>query len=341
MIAVISLTEQGRQLSARIAAVLPEAERWCFHKHTDAQAQPFTGIADLTAELFDRAQALVFVCAAGIAVRAVSPHLQSKASDPAVVVLDERGQFVIPVLSGHLGGANALARQLADALDAVPVITTATDTNGRFSPDCYAAENGLALNDLAAAKEIAAAVLDGEAVGFVSRLPGHPLPAGLTTDLSCRTGLCITENPQDAPFPVTLQLMPRDLVLGIGCKKDTSAETIARQVQLACEQAGVWPERLYACATISLKAQEAAILALCRARKLRLVTYTAEELMAVPGDFTASDFVRETTGADNVCERSAVLCSGGTLLLRKSAGEGVTVAIAEKHHAFAGGNRNG
>ena len=333
MIAVISYTEQGRLLSEKIAAALPEhtAERYCLHTHTDAHAKPFFSTSDLTAQLFDTAQALVFVSAAGIAVRAVAPHLRSKATDPAVLVLDDCGNYVIPVLSGHLGGANALARTLAAALGAEPVITTATDAGKAFSPDCYAMAHDLAIGSLNAAKALAAAVLDGEPVGFVSRLHGYALPEGLSAEPSCRTGICITESTQDSPFPVTLQLYPRDLVLGIGCKKNTPADAIDAHVQAFLADNNIPFGRLRACATIDLKAEEPGLLTFCKQHKLPLTTYSAAELMAIDGDFSASAFVEKTTGADNVCERSAVLCSGGTLLLPKTAANGVTAAIAQAH----------
>ncbi|MBR3630416.1 MAG: cobalamin biosynthesis protein [Oscillospiraceae bacterium] len=328
MIAVISFTDKGRQLSGRIAAAFP-AERWCFHTHTDDAAKPFLSVTDLTAGLFDRVDALVFVCAAGIAVRSVAPHLRSKAEDPAVLVVDDCGKYVIPLLSGHIGGANALAQELAAAIGAEPVITTATDAGKAFSPDCYAESHNLAIGDLSAAKAVAAAVLDGEPVGFVSRLHGYALPDGLSPEGLCRTGICITESTQDSPFTTTLQLFPRNYVLGIGCKKGTSAEQIEAHVQHCCAVGGIPAGRLRACATISLKAQEPGLLTFCRRHRLPLVTYTAEQLMAIDGVFSASAFVRETTGADNVCERSAVLCSGGRLLVRKTAANGVTAAIAQ------------
>lgn len=135
--AVISFTEKGRLLSQSITDFLNEthyAERFCFHSHTDENSQSFDDIYALSAKLFNTCDALVFVCASGIAVRAIAPHIKSKASDPAVIVIDDCGKFVIPLLSGHIGGANRLAQLIAENIGAVPVITTATDVGGRFSP---------------------------------------------------------------------------------------------------------------------------------------------------------------------------------------------------------------
>ena len=135
--AIISLTENGRKLSELIAekSNFLSSERFCFKSHSDSSAQSFDSLVGLVADVFNRFDALIFVCACGITVRAIAPHLRSKTTDPAVVVIDDCGKFVIPVLSGHIGGANALAERLSEVIEALAVITTATDTCGHFSPD--------------------------------------------------------------------------------------------------------------------------------------------------------------------------------------------------------------
>lgn len=328
--AMISLTENGRRLSALIAekADFLSSERFCFKGHGDCSAQEFDSLAGLAADVFDRFDALVFVCACGIAVRAVAPHLRSKTTDPAVVVIDDCGRFVIPVLSGHIGGANALAERLAELIGAQAVITTATDTGGHFSPDSFAAANGLIITDMVAAKAVAAAVLDGEKTGLVSDYEYVNLPRDVSAGTDCRTGVYVGSG-DVKPFPVTLRLVPRNVVLGIGCRRGTDCGAIESAVVNALKAADIAAERVYAVATIDLKADEAGLLALCEKHGWELCTYTAEELRDVDGDFSTSDFVRSVTGVDNVCERSAVLCSGGKLVLRKTAADGVTVAAAE------------
>lgn len=331
-IAIFSVTEKGRQLSERAAEFLGgehKVSRYCFHKHTDDNAAVFWNMGSMVGRLFKRSDAFIFVCACGIAVRAVAPLLGTKADDPAVIVMDDSGRFVIPVLSGHIGGANRLAEVLAEALGNTAVITTATDVGGQFSPDSFAVANGLIITDLAAAKEIAAEVLDDEKVGFSTEYRHGGLPDELTEFGICRTGIYVGTETDVKPFDVTLRLVPRNIVLGIGCKKGTSAEAVETAVSRALAEAGIDAERVREVATIDLKAQEEGLLGFCGRREIELRSYTAEELMAVKGDFDSSEFVRETTGADNVCERSAVLCSGGKLVLRKTAFDGVTVAAAE------------
>ena len=330
--AFISFTEKGRLLSARIAesSVFPEMTRYCFHTHSDEDSFTFDDTAALAAEIFYRYDALIFVCACGIAVRSIAGLIRSKTTDPAVIVIDDSGRTVIPLLSGHIGGANAAAVKIADLIGAYAAVTTATDTGGKFSPDSFAAANDLIITDMDTAKAAASAVLDGEKLGLVSEYPYISLPDDLTEDASCRIGLYIGTEDKE-PFPVTLKLIPRNIVIGIGCKKGTPAEIIEKTVLSALESAGISPERVKTAASIDLKANEAGIISFCEKYGAGFETFSAAELMEVSGDFASSEFVKKTTGADNVCERSAVRCSGGRLILRKTAAGGVTVAAAEKN----------
>lgn len=332
-ISVFSVTEKGRQLSLRTAELLRNdhrVSRYCFYKHTDEDSAVFHNIGSMVEKLFRRSDAFIFVCACGIAVRAVAPYLGSKAEDPAVIVMDDCGKFVVPVLSGHIGGANCLAEMIADALDMTAVITTATDVGGRFSPDSFAAANELIITDLKAAKEIAAAVLEGEKIGFFSDYPHGSLPEELTEFGICRTGIYVGEDMNAQPFDLTLRLVPKNITLGIGCKKGTSQEDIEIAVTEALDRHNISIERVAEIATIDIKKHEEGLRGFCEKLSVPLRTYTAAELMQARGDFESSDFVLETTGADNVCERSAVLCSSGRLIMKKTADRGVTAAAAEK-----------
>ena len=330
-IAVIALTKRGKALSAQIAASLPayDVRQFCFYQYADAQEHAFQKLSALTAQIFSEYDALIFLCACGIAVRAIAPHLQSKQTDPAVLAVDERGTYAIPLLSGHIGGANALAKHLAAIIGAEAVITTATDIGGLFSPDSFAAANQLLLTDFHAAKRIAAAVVNGEQIGFRCRYPYKNLPPVLTVSGQPACGIIISDRHEDSPFQTTLRLCPKNIVLGIGCRKGTAAAQIAEAVHNAFSAAGLHPERICKAASIDLKANEAGLLQFCKDRRIPLHTYPADLLMQVQGDFSGSGFVQQITGADNVCERSAVLCSGGHLILRKTAKNGVTAAAAE------------
>ena len=279
--------------------------------------------------IFAKVQAMIFISSVGLAVREIAPHLKSKATDPAVLVLDELGQYVIPVLSGHIGGANELAKTLAASLGAQAIITTATDINGRFSVDAWAAKNGCAIASLPIAKAVSAAVLEGD-VPLACDFPiVTALPRGIAPGDTGALGVYIGVY-EKSPFAKTLRLVPRVVRLGIGCRKGTSEEAIRAAVNAALAENGIDRRAVKCAASIDLKAQEAGLLAYCRAEEWPIEFYTAEELRAVRGEFTPSEFVKSVTGVDNVCERAA-LRNAETLLIKKTACNGVTVAAAAEH----------
>lgn len=284
------------------------------------------GLPEYTGGVFDK-DALIFVGAAGIAVRAIAPHAASKRSDPAVLCVDEAAQFVIPLLSGHIGGANALARRLASALHATAVITTATDVNGRFSVDAWAAEHGLAIISMALAKRVSAEILTHD-VPFWSDAdrPGR-LPEGLIWADAGPLGICVSVRDLK-PFEDTLLLVPRALHLGLGCRRGTPAEAVAAAIRKALSENNLRAEAVAEVASIDVKADEAGLVACCEAHGWPTAFYSADRLNAVPGAFSKSEFVRSTVGVDNVCERAAA-AQGGRLIVRKTALNGVTVAVAE------------
>ena len=275
--------------------------------------------------LFSAHRLLIFICACGIAVRDIAPHLKSKTEDPAVLVMDDNGRFVIPILSGHIGGANEYARKIAAITGAVPVITTATDGAERFSCDAWAASHNCAISSMSAARDVSAAILTGD-VALSSEYPlPEKLPPGLIKADSGETGIWIGIHKME-PYAVTLRLIPRVLRLGIGCRRGVSADTISAAVRQVLDGAGIDLRAVSRIATIDVKRHEAGLLDFAGNSGVPIVFYSAAELSAVKGDFEESDFVRQTVGAGSVCERAAAL--DGTLIIRKTAMNGVTVAAA-------------
>mgnify|MGYP000010752836 FL=1 len=323
--AVIAFTRRGTALGRSLADALGGSLHVPARFAPEVGAEAYASLEGWTAWAWARADALVFVGAAGIAVRAIAPHVRDKFSDPAVVSVDEAGRFVVPLLSGHVGGANELARRVAALTGGQAAVSTATDVNGLFAVDVWARERGMAITDRVLAKEVSAALLEGRPVGFASDF-GHPCPEGLTAG-PAELGVWITDRTGEGPFPRTLRLVPRSLILGIGCRRGTPEAAIAAAADAAL--AGLAPEAVAGVATIDLKKDEAGLLAFCARRGLPLTTYSAEALAAVAGDFTPSAFVRGITGVDNVCERAAA-AAGGRIIVPKQADNGVTAAVARK-----------
>lgn len=331
-IALFAYSRQGCVTARRVLTCFPEDT---VHPYTmERFAEPGFGsiqrpARDFYGPLFQANQALIFISSVGLAVREIAPHLRNKATDPAVIVLDELGQFVIPVLSGHIGGANDMAKKIAENLGSTPVITTATDINGRFSVDAWATKQGCAISSLSAAKAVSAAVLEGD-VPLCTPFPiVTALPKGLCLGDSGKTGILLDWK-KATPFDTTLRLTPKILHLGIGCRKGTSKEAISEAVGAVLSENQIDRKAVKCCASIDLKAQETGLLDFCREAGLPVKFYSAEQLNAVPGDFTPSAFVRSVTGVDNVCERAALL-GAETLIIKKTARDGVTVALAAEH----------
>lgn len=317
-LAIVSFTERGGALAERLQSAFGGT---AVNARRDA---PFC-LSAWTAEAFSSARALVFVGAAGIAVRAVAPHVRSKAADPAVVVMDEAGRFAVPILSGHLGGANALAKELAAFCGGTAVITTATDVNGRFAVDEWAKRQGFSVANPGRIKAVSGKILAGEPVRVGGEFPveGTP-PEGVAwtdgTDYDVYLGI-------RRPGRTALHIVPETAVLGAGCRRGTPEETIEAAFSRLLEEEALCGEAVCAVASIDLKKDEPGLLAFCARHGWPLKTYSAEALGAVPGTFTASDFVRRTAGVDNVCERSAALASGGVVAVKKRAWNGVTLAL--------------
>lgn len=323
-IRLIAFTDKGFLLAEQLGAQLGGTASRCGKGCT---------LKGWTEEAFRTASALVFVGAAGIAVRAVAPYLKTKAADPAVVVLDECARFAIPILSGHLGGANDLAQRISAFCGAVPVITTATDANGLFAVDEWAKRQGCIVQNPDKIKLVSSKILSGKTVRLFSpwRVTGK-LPEGVALAETQKDADFVLTIRQDAADDNQLRLIPPIAVLGIGCRKNTPAEAIEAAYQALLEQGGIVPESVAMAGSIDLKKEESGLLTFCAAHRLPFRTFSAEQLRAVEGSFSASSFVESVTGVDNVCERSAVAAcdTGGKLICKKMAANGVTMALAVK-----------
>ena len=308
-------------------------------------------LSEATAKWFHQADALIFIAATGIAVRCIAPFVQDKFRDPAVLVMDENGKFVISLMSGHAGGANRLCGLLAETVGAQPVITTATDGRGLFAVDVFSAENGLQISDRTIAKQISARVLAGETLHIyfdeafgISADSGNQFEKygkGVSrTEERAYADIIVTFRQEEGDRRDALYLIPRAVTLGIGCRKGISSEAIHKAVQQILHTSGVFPQAVSGIASIDLKKEEAGLHAFAEEWNLPLTFYTAEELSRVPGTFSTSDFVRNVTGVDCVCERSAVRLAldqdhigrksrkDVLLLERKHSLDGVTAALA-------------
>ncbi len=356
-IACVCFTARGAEESELIRKYFSDKNACFVHlyiKQNGASVSDSFSVIELPMQEWARqrfldSDAIIFVGACGIAVRSIAPVLASKKEDPAILVVDELGKWVISLVSGHLGGANALTRELAGALGAEPVITTATDLNETFAVDVFAKENRLFIASMERAKEVSAALLDGRPVGLYCResmLPEGIFPAGLDL-LSPESAPYIPGTMQERPvlgisisldehvsyFEKTLNLVPRCVVLGIGCKKGISPKELDDFLCMLLESKDISLHSVFKVCSIDRKQNEEAIVHFCEKYKLHFETFTAQQLARVPGHFHSSGFVKSIVGVDNVSERSAVLGAmtenlPGKLILHRFVHNGMTAAAA-------------
>ncbi len=274
-------------------------------------------VGDWTETHFQPGNALIFVGALGIAVRSLSGLPKDKLQDCPVIVIDDNGRFVIPVLSGHAGGANKLAMTLSDLLGAVPVITTSTDVNGAFSADTFAIENRLTVKNREGIKKVSVKALEEKMI----TLSIKDYPPKEKVDM-------VVADETDAEY--SLLLTPKKYTVGLGMKKGKDCEAADRFFTETLKENGISSSDIYAICTIDLKEDEEAVTFLRDKYRIPVLSFDSGILNKVRGDFSASDFVRETVGVDNVCERAAIAGAGAgsRLIQKKKAFDGMTIAIA-------------
>lgn len=331
-IAIFAYSRQGCKTAQQVKAYFTAdtVHIYTISRFAESGFEPIERPAEsFYGSLFQWADALVFIGSCGIAVRQIAPHVKSKQTDPAILVIDELGKFVIPLLSGHIGGANELSVKLADYLGSAPVVTTATDINQRFSVDAWATKNGFQLSSLADAKAVSAAILERD----IPMLCDFPVvtayPSGVVAGSTGEVGICISWKKKE-PFEKTLRLIPPVLHLGIGCRRGTDADAIAEAVDLVFTAHHIDRRAVKCAASIDLKADEQGLLQFCAENHWPVSFYSAKELRSLQGDFTPSSFVASVTGVDNVCERAALM-GAHQIIVRKTAHNGVTVSVAAEN----------
>lgn len=347
--ALVAVSRRGSELALRLRSDLPEVNAFLperFSPAGDAGVHAWQGVVrGLMPRLFAEYRSLVLFGSVGMAVRLLAPLLTDKHTDPAVVVVDDAGRFAVSLLSGHLGGANDLARRVAGLLGATPVITTASDLLGLPAVDLLGREIGWRLEGEENVTRVSAAVVNGEPVGLLQEagepdwwpagepLPSHLIPFTSREELaasSCAAALVITDRSVsgwEERWPPAVVYRPRSLVVGIGCHRGALADEIAQVVEAALESGGLARASVRAVATVDLKSEEEGLRQFAERLGVPLRCYAPEELSRVAPN--PSEVVRRHVGATGVCEPAALLASGArSLLVPKFKASGVTVAVA-------------
>lgn len=356
IICACAFTKKGRLLLDKLIDSFPDFQ-WILK---EAESDMSLWLSDC----FSKRLPVIFVSACGIAVRLTAPFVNDKLSDSPVLVMDENGRFIIPLLSGHVGGANELAELISKKTGSTPVITTATDVNGKFSADVFARKNGLRIMNREGIKKVSSAVLEmDETEKIIVWIDSEyeVEDTGLFSQLKIVRSLDVPEFAHifitDRLLPsewegkrFLLWLNPRCLCVGAGCRKGKTFEELRdflkKTLKAFYDAAGIDKseeellENVCSVSSINLKKQETGLMTLAQYLNVPFLTYSASELEKASAvdsagnivQFSESQFVKETAGISNVCERSAVLGAGNDciLLAKKVSENGMTFSIAKR-----------
>ena len=346
--AVFAVTERGESLASRLKESVASDDFDIFIKEDREEkrnAFRFKRLSDAVSDVFYKYDALIFFMAAGIVVRMIARHVESKLTDPAVIVADESGKNAISLLSGHVGGGNALTLRIAAAIGANPVITTATDVRGVIAPDSLASELGLRPHPKPMIQVMNSALLKDVPIHyaidesfrrrdhFASALSERGLPYSVLSsdEAMSREDLVvfITDNDSLNSSRI-LSLVPRKLIAGIGCRRGISVEALSEALSSACAKIGEDVSSVSLIASASVKRDEEGLLAFAGMLGVEVRFFENDELRRTIEAYglKESPFVKRAIGVGNVSEAAALSCvKKGTIALKKTKWEKVTVAL--------------
>lgn len=350
-ISVFALTKNGAELGERLCSRIDGAYLYLPVRFKGSfNAAFFNNFRNQVGQAFEKSDGLIFIMASGIVVRSIAPFLKNKAEDPAVVVMDEKGRYVISLLSGHLGGANKLAKDIAKIIGAKPVVTTATDVNNLPCIEDIAKKFNLAIEDLKKIKMVNSAIVEGRPVAFVDedakrlkaingKVGGRKQKTGFkfykfipkAKRFKAYTYVIITNNSLfHIPHPTShILLRPKDLVVGIGCDRGVTRKEVEGAYFSVLKKWDVSPLSVRNIASIDVKKNETGLLKFAKKYNLKIDFYSKDKLADMPLPSGFSKFVMGKVGVGGVCEPAA-LKSAGTkrIWIKKQKIGRVTIAAA-------------
>lgn len=323
MIGVISVTEKGDILAEKLKNNLNCKVFFKSRENID--------LKNITKEFMEELDGIIFISSTGIAVRFIAPYLKSKVNDPAVVVVDVNNNFTISLVSGHLGGANELTVRVSKILDNTPVITTATDGMNIVAPDMIAKKNNLIIDNLKVCKNVASLLVNNKKVYFKDEKNIIMTPKGYIKEEVVKDDMILVTNKLNISKKNNLlKLIRRDIVLGVGCRRDTDEKKLREFVLGILEENNYDKRSVIKIGSIDVKKNEKAIISLADYLGCEFVTFNKDEINSVEADYEGSDFVFKTVGVRCVCQ-PVIYLMDGKVKIKKIKYEGMTLSIGEKY----------
>jgi cobalt-precorrin 5A hydrolase len=347
--AILAITRHGIEIARRIKQRMPEVEIYVPEKHNDGGNDIIwfsEQSTQLVGNLFKTYDALICIFSLGAVIRMVAPHLIDKKSDPAVLVIDDKANNVISALSGHLGGANALARVVASFLGAQPIITTAADVNETIAVDLVGREFGWIIENFENVTKVSAFMVNEEKIAIYQdagekKWRVAPLPKNVTIVESIdqvkspefKGGLIISDQLVTDQSILTKSVIyrPKSLVVGIGLHWDTSKETIESGINTVFEERGLCFQSIRNIASIDRKAKVKGLEEFSMQYGIPLEIYEKDRLASVDVP-NPSATVQKFEGTSSVSEASSLLSSQGELVVPKQKlPPNLTIAVSRIH----------
>ena len=346
-IAILSITNNGRELALRIKESMKSVDVFFIKKDTDYKNDDVIvvnkGLKEFIPQIFDKYDYLVFLMATGIVVRTIAPLIISKFSDPAILVMDEKGNNIISLLSGHMGGANEMTLYMSDLINSHPVITTATDVNKKSSLDMIAKklnghiddfrDNVLKINSMLVNNEEVHLYIDGN---YKINHQGFTL-YDEKTDLDKVRNLVIVTNKKDINKILNknienlnekiIKVTPKDIVIGVGCKKNTDSDHMKNSLIKFLAEYNIDINAVKEIGSIEIKKDEKAIIDLAKYLNVPFKTFSVEEISKVDYLYEKSDWVKKNVGVYSVSDPVAHLLSEGRVIINKQKYDGITFSI--------------
>lgn len=275
-------------------------------------------------EAFNKYDGHIFIMATGIVIRKIASLIKSKDVDPAVVVIDEGMNFVISLLSGHLGGANDLTQNLHEIFGLVPIITTSSDVTGKIAVDTLSQKLKCNLKSLEAAKKVTSLIVDGKNVEL-------SLPKNICNENP--EGVVVISNKENLEV---VHLYPENLVIGIGSRRGIEKEKVYEFLIETLEKHNLSLKSIKHFATVDLKVDEKGIVETARELGKELKIVSREEILTVEDMFHGSEFVKKEIGVKAVSEPCAYLTSSkdGKFIEIKAKKDGMTISIYEERFIY-------
>lgn len=325
-LAIWSVTRGAGNLAKKIGVKL-EADIYTLKKFQLENTIQIENFTDELTKKFNNYDGHIFIMATGIVIRKISCLIKSKDIDPAVLVIDEGGNFVISLLSGHIGGANELTYKVANTFSLLPIITTSSDVTGKIAIDTLSQKLNCEMESLTKAKDLTSLIVDNKKVEIL--LPNN-VKIGENTNSS---GVVIASNKKNIDI---MRIYPKNLIVGVGCRRGTPKEEIFKALDEVMKKHNLAYESIKRVATVDIKADELGLLSLVEELQKELVIISREEIKEVEQRFKGSEFVKKQTGVSCVSEPCALLASNGNgdFLEQKYIYNGITISIYEEKFGY-------